>query len=125
MYACIHVSGLRESELTSLRECAGSFSPHVETIPPDIILLDIRGLKNIYGAPRQIAEALSSSSAALGHEASIAIAATPLAAVSAARGCRGITVISPGQEASILQNVSLNILNPGEVLQETLSSWGI
>jgi protein ImuB len=125
MYACIHVSGLRESELTSLRECAGSFSPHVETIPPDIILLDIRGLKNIYGAPRQIAEALSSSSAALGHEASIAIASTPLAAVSAARGCRGITVIPPGQEAAILQNVPLNILNPGEELQETLSCWGI
>jgi hypothetical protein len=41
MYACLHAPG----NLPLLIECARGFSPHIETNPPDTVVLDARGLE--------------------------------------------------------------------------------
>ena len=88
MYACLHGPG----NLELLLECARKFSPHVEELPPDTVIFDIRGLETLYGPPENLAREIDRT---VGVPANLALAANPDAAAHAARGFRGITVIAP------------------------------
>src|ERR1700690_2034214 len=94
MYACIHAEG----NPALLLECARHFSPRIEETP-DTVLLDVRGLHSLFGEPRDIAHAIANR---VGIPANIAISADPDAAMMAARGIGGITVVPPGREAEVL-----------------------
>jgi hypothetical protein len=95
MYACLHASGNKDL----LIECARCFSPRIEETSSDTILFDIRGLGNLIGDAHAIARAIENQ---IGFPANIAISVDPDAAILAARGIRGITVIAPGEEATVL-----------------------
>ncbi len=56
---------------------------------------------------------------------SVEIAADPDAAIFAARGIRGITVIPPGCEAERLAGLPLNLLPGSSETAELLDAWGI
>src|SRR5439155_6792549 len=56
---------------------------------------------------------------------SSAIAANPDAAVHAARGLPGVTVIPRGEEAARLAGLPVELLGPSPEIQETLDCWGI
>ena len=118
MFACLHAPG----NLPLLLECAQAFSPRVEETSPDTVVLDLDGLDHLFGTPRQIAGELARRN---GVGASIAIAANPDAAVHAARGIRGVTVIDPGKEAAALGPLPLNLLSGSPEIAETLDQWGI
>ena len=105
MYACLHASG----NPALLVECARHFSPRIEETSSDTVLFDVRGLGALFGDAHQIARAIENRA---GLPVDIAIAADPDAAILAARGIRGITVIAPGSEAAILARLPLNLL-PG------------
>src|SRR5262249_10245993 len=92
MFACLHAPG----NLPLLLECAGHFSPLIEETSPDTVVFDVRGLGRIFGPPEQIAIAIERR---VGIDASLALAANPDAAVHAARGFRGVTILPPGEEA--------------------------
>jgi protein ImuB len=97
----------------AMLDCAYAFSPRVEPLSPDTLLLDITGLERLFGPPTAIARALSLRAAQQGQECNIAIAANREAAVHAALGFTGITVIPPGEEAQRLGPLPVDVLFNG------------
>ena len=118
MFACLQGPGL------SL-ELAHAFSPRVEQIAADTLVVDIRGLDRLLGSPAQAARAIAGRAAALGISANIAVAANPDAAVHAARGFAGVIVIPPGEEAGVLGGLGIEVLSPAPEIEETLRRWGV
>jgi protein ImuB len=118
MFACLHAPG----NLPLLVECAGYFSPLLEETSPDTVVFDIRGLGWIYGTPEQIASEIQRR---VGIAANLAIASNPDAAVHAARGIRGMTILPPGREAAILAPLPPYLLGGSPEFARTLDMWGI
>lgn len=118
MYACLHASG----NPALLVECARHFSPRIEETSADTVLFDVRGLGSLIGSAHEIARAIENRA---GVPVDIAIATDPDAAILAARGLRGITVIAPGSEAAILARLPLNLLPGSSKTAELLDAWGI
>ncbi len=80
-----------------LLDCAQSFSPCVEDAAADTVILDLRGMESLFGSLLEIAGNLFRRAAELGLDANIGVASNPDAAVIAARGISGVTVIPPGK----------------------------
>jgi protein ImuB len=102
-----------EQELSAhaaLLDVAHGFTPRVEDTAPDTLLLDLAGLDRLYGTPARMASDLPSRLTTVGIEANIALAANPDAALHAARGFSGITIIPSGSEAQRLGVLPLHIL---------------
>jgi protein ImuB len=110
-------SDLQEkSAHAALLDCAQSFSPEVEDTSPGTVLLNLAGLEPLLGPLPKIARDLARRVSQMGLEASIAVAANPDAALLAARGFSGVTLIPQGREAEQLGNL------PVDGLLETFSS---
>jgi protein ImuB len=109
----------------SLTALAFQFSPTVEQTAPDTVTFDASGLDRMFGFPQDIAAALARRASELGVKASIAIAANPDAAICAARGFSGTSIIPYGDEAKFLAPLPVALLSPTPDLQETLERWGI
>jgi protein ImuB len=58
-------------------------------------------------------------------KANLALAANPDAAICAARGFTGVSIIPYGDEGKFLGELPLGLLSPPAELQETLERWGI
>jgi protein ImuB len=132
------------SSHTALLDCAQSFSPCVEDAAADTALIDLEGMESLFGSLPEIAHAMSHRATSLGLEANVAVAASPDAAVLAARGFSGVTVIPQGKESESLGSLSVEVLfaewNAGEEREKrreedkqkesgrllaTLERWGI
>jgi protein ImuB len=122
MFACLNAPG----NLPLAVECARGFSPHIEELPPDTVIFDVRGLESLYGPPAHLAREIERR---VGVPASIAIAANPDAAMHAALGINpgicGVTVIAPGKEADVLAPLPVNLLRGSPETAELLHLWGI
>ncbi|HWC98310.1 MAG TPA: hypothetical protein VG456_16235 [Candidatus Sulfopaludibacter sp.] len=114
MFACLHGSG-------DLVAIGLEFSPLVERISADTVVLDVSGLDRLFGHPQDIAGAIARRAGAV----SIALASNPDAAICAARGFSGINVLPYGDEAKFLETLPVSLLNPSAELLETLERWGI
>ena len=95
---------------SALLDVAHAFTPRVEDTAVDTLVLDLAGLERLYGAPANMARNLAARVSAVGLEANIAIAANPDAAMHAARGFSGTTVIPAGEEAQRLGVLPLPVL---------------
>jgi protein ImuB len=110
-------SGSQEaSAQAALLDCAQSFSPEVEDASPGAVVLNLAGLEPLFGPLPKIARDLAQRVSQVGLEANIAVAANPDAALLAARGFPGVTLIPEGREAERLGDL------PVEVLLESFSS---
>ncbi len=121
MFACLHAPG----NLPLAVECARGFSPYIEENAPDTVIFDVRGLESLYGPPEKLAREIGRR---IGVPASIAIASNPDAAMHAAHGMRGVTVIAPGREAEVLAPLPVNLLGMTGMTgatAELLHLWGI
>src|SRR5580704_4809572 len=118
MYACLHASG----NTALLVECARHFSPRIEETSSDTVLFDVRGLGALIGGAHDIARAIENRA---GFPVDIAIASDPDAAILAARGIRGTTVVAPGEEAAVLSRLPLNLLPGSSETADLLDAWGI
>jgi protein ImuB len=118
MFACLHAPG----NLALAVECARGFSPHIEENPPDTVIFDVRGLEPLYGPPERLVREIERRA---GVPASIAIAPNPEAAMHAALGIRGVTVIASGREAEVLAPLPVNLLPGSPEIAELLHLWGI
>ncbi len=118
MFACLHGQG----NLTAL---AFEFSPTVELTAPDTVTLDAGGLERLFGLPQDVAAAMAKRTSEAGVKANLALAANPDAAICAARGFRGVSILPQGDEGKFLGTLPLTLLAPSPELQETLDRWGI
>jgi protein ImuB len=117
----------------SLLDCAQSFSPEVEDTAPGIVLLSLAGLEPLLGPLPKITHDLTQWISQIGLEANLALAANPDAALLAARGFSGVTLIPEGREAEQLGGLPVEILlecfssDAEEATRwaETLDRWGI
>jgi protein ImuB len=118
MFASLHGSG----NLTAL---AFEFSPTVEQTSADTVTFDATGLDRLFGLPQNVGAALARRASELRMQVNIALAANPDAAICAARGFSGVSIIPQGDEAKYLGTLPLRLLEPSPELQETLERWGI
>jgi protein ImuB len=134
-------SALQESAAhAALLDCAQSFSPCVEDAACDTALLDLAGMETLFGSQSEISRAISNRAATLGLVANVAIASNPDAAILAAHGFTGVTVIPGGKEAERLGSLPMEVLFANRIekdrlngdqkkaadrLLETLDRWGI
>src|SRR5947208_9685397 len=102
-----------------------SFSPRLEDTAIDTLTLDLAGLEQLFGSPEKIARRLAERASELGLEAHVAVASNPDAAIHAARGFRGITLIPAGEEAERLGSLPVGALAPPPEILETLDRWGV
>jgi len=116
----------------ALLDCAWTMSPRVEEISDeageillDAVVLDIAGCEKLFGSTEKIAADLKRAATEVGIDANVAIAGNPAAAVCAARGFSGTTVIADGEESSRIGTLPLaSLCFPAEIA-ETLKLWGI
>jgi protein ImuB len=125
MFACIYIPNASAETNAVLRDCASTFSPRVENTSNGTVVFDAEGLERLFGSYPQIAEQVAEQVRTRGIEANVAVAANVDAAVCAARGLDGISVINRGTEAARLQHLPLRVLSPSQEILETLERWGI
>lgn len=113
---------LEESVHASLLACVRQFSPRVQDKCIDLILLDIDGLKNLFGSPEQIATRIRSSLAQEHLSVNVGVAENPDMATIATRGFQGIAIVT---QAKQIGSLPLTLLNLSEQELETLTLWGI
>ena len=112
----------------ALLDCAQSFSPRVEDVGCDSVLMDLDGMEPLFGSLPKIARDVARRAFDLGLEANVAVAANPDTAILAAHGFSGVIVIPEGKEAEQLGNLPLEVLfTKGHDPQtlEILELWGI
>jgi protein ImuB len=94
----------------ALLDCAQSFSPCVEDAAADTMLVDLEGMESLFGTLPEIAHNLFRCAADLGLDSNVAVASNPDAAMLAARGFTGVTVIPPGKETESLGSLPVEVL---------------
>jgi nucleotidyltransferase/DNA polymerase involved in DNA repair len=99
-----------KSSQAALLDVAHAFTPRVEDTHPGRLLLDLAGLERLYGPATAMARELASRVSAVGLECNIGMAANPDAAMHAAGGFSGITVIPVGEEAKRLGVLPIHVL---------------
>lgn len=115
----------------ALLERAQAFSPRVEDVAANTLVLDLAGLEKLFGPLSKIAREIAKRASDLGLQCNVTVAVNPDTAVLAARGFSGVTVIPEGREAEQLGNLPIEVLcaqqaDPeSEQLFETLHRWGI
>lgn len=116
----------------ALLDCAWTISPRIEDGAKregqdfcDTAVLDIAGCEKLFGPPEKIAQDLRRVASDVGFETNVAVAGNPLAAVSAAQGFAGVTVIPAGEEGFRIGRLSLEALRIPVEFIETLRRWGI
>lgn len=117
--------GLEKAAHAALLDVGWSVSPRVEDTAADTIVLDIAGLTSLFGSVKNLAEALAERAASIGLHAQIAVASNIEAAIHAARGFHGITLIAPGEESERLSSLPVEVLFSSVETFETLNQWGI
>ncbi len=116
----------------ALLDCAWTISPRVEDGAKrqeqefsDTTVLDIAGCEKLFGSHEKIAHDLKRVASEVGFETNVAVAGSPLAAVCAAQGFAGVTVIPAGEEGPRIGSLSLEALRIPFEFVETLKRWGI
>jgi protein ImuB len=121
-----HRSRMQEkSAHAALMDLGWSVSPRVEDTALDTIVLDLDGLGSLFGSAENIANELAGRASALGLSANVAIVSNIEAAILAARGFPGITVISENGESEHLGALPVETLPVSVEIFETLERWGI
>jgi len=125
MFACIYIPNASADAAARLVECAGGFSPRVENTGSGTVVFDVEGLERLFGGYSEIAEKIQNDLRRRGLDANIALAGNADAAICAACGFGGVTVIHRGMEAARLRDLPVDVLGPSAEILETLQRWGI
>jgi protein ImuB len=114
-----------ESAQNALLACASAFSPIVESTCHGNVILDLSRTEKLLGSFEKASCKIAVAARQIGFHLRIAIASNPDAALYAARGFAGITVIPGGDEAKELASLPVSILPTTPELSEVLEGWGI
>ena len=116
MFACLYhpprsVTPRRGSNPTHmLVHLAHEHSPRVEVHGQDLVVMDVGGLRHLWGSPREVGERLRHVAAERDLGVRVAIAGTKMAALLATQGRCGLTVIPPKAEAEALSTLLISVL---------------
>src|SRR3989454_4200169 len=125
-----------------LIDLAFTFSPLVERMSVDTVVLDISGDQLLFNSQNQaevnwtrsLGDEIARRAAESSLKVSVSVAANPDVAIHAARAFKGVTIVSPGAELSQLGNLSIKLLDyslagidekKAEEIGETLALWGM
>jgi protein ImuB len=114
-----------QSAHAALLDIGWSISPRVEDTAIDSIVVDLDGLGSLFGSEEAMARLLARRAADLGLAVHVAVSANLEAALHAARGFPGITVIPTGEEAKRMGALPMEVFSPSAEMMETLERWGI
>jgi protein ImuB len=110
----------------ALLALAREFTPRVQSLGPAEALLDLHGLGRVWRTAQDLAGALLAAAHARGwSDLRVALAGTRVAALVAARGRGGLTVVPPGQEAATLAPLPLDLLDLDEDRRDLFRRWGL
>jgi len=113
------------SAQAALLDFASAFSPRVEDTATGTVVLDIEGLDRLLGSTEELARRLRDYAVPLGAAIHVGIASNPDAAVCAARGWSGITILDRRTEAARLKELDIALLPLDPETHATLLRWGI
>jgi protein ImuB len=137
MFASIYAQNIPAP--VSLAGFAYAFSPLVEEVDPDTVVIDVEGCGLWFGSAYELAaqiakQADSKEAGGIGCKVNVALAANPDAAIHAAKFCEGVTFTAAGEEMTCLGGLPLKALQwllvgidekrATEIL-ETLRLWGV
>jgi protein ImuB len=86
LWVALHFNTLPPGTLEQLAAWACQFTPRVSLEPPQALLAEVQGSLRYFGGLAELAARLRGGLGELGHEATLAVAATPRAALWRARG---------------------------------------
>src|SRR5579864_3178200 len=109
----------------ALLDLGWSVSPRVEDTALDTIVLDLAGLASLFHDDENVADELLRRAAVLGLLVNVAISSNLEAAIHAARGFPGVTIIPQGEEAQRLGCMPVGVLSPSLEVLDTLERWGV
>jgi protein ImuB len=120
LFSCTEVSSPE-----TLPDLARGFTPRVEVLRPELVLLDLMGLGRSWPDPQALAEALHSTAVARGLAINVALAASRGVALLVACSREGVTIVPCGQEAASLAPLPLALLQLSDEWQALFQRWGI
>lgn len=124
MFGGVHSSEALASP-EALLEVARAFTPRVEAASPTPVLLDLAGLGRAWPSPEALGRALLLAARERARAASVALAASRVAALVLARGRPGLTVVAPGEEARLMAPLPLGLLGVPKPEEELLLRFGL
>ena len=111
--------------LERLAVCAQRFTPRVSLVPPDGLVLEVKGSLHLFNGVEGLSRALASESASLGLKSMVALAPTPLAALVAARVGKPFVVTELTRLVGQLMPMPLVALRWPEETLERLARMGV
>jgi protein ImuB len=126
LWAGVHLPGGASTEkLEQLAGRAQRFTPRVSLVPPDGLLLEIRGSLHLFAGTAGLREQLRSECLRLQLQPLLAIAPTPLAALAAARAGQSLEVLDAAQLTGQLSPLPLTALRWPEETRARLALIGV
>ena len=123
MYGCLHSPRPLPSEGVLL-DVAREFTPRVEGLGATV-LLDLHGLGRVWESPAVLGQSLLDAGHGRGLDLQAALAWTRMAALLAARGRAGLTLVPPGREGEVLAPLPLELLGLPPERRDLFRRWGI
>jgi protein ImuB len=111
--------------LERLALCAQRFTPRVSLVPPDGLVLEVKGSLHLFNGVEGLSRALASECASLGLKSVVALAPTPLAALVAARVGKPFVVTESTRLMGQLMPLPLAALRWPEETLERLARMGV
>ena len=111
--------------LERLALCAQRFTPRVSLVPPDGLVLEVKGSLHLFNGVEGLSRALASECASLGLKSMVALAPTPLAALVAARVGKPFVVMDLSRLVGQLMPLPLAALRWPQETLERLARMGV
>jgi protein ImuB len=126
LWAGVHLAAAaQEGWLERLAGAAQRFTPRVSLLPPDGLLLEVRGSLHLFGGVTGLRAALDAECRQRSLTARIAFAPTPLAALAAARAGQELVISDPAQLTGRLAALPLGVLRWPEETLARLARMGV
>jgi protein ImuB len=110
---------------SALIDCALGFSPLVESTAAGAVTFEIAGTDRVFGPPQTLVRQIVQSATRLGFEVNVALAANPDAALIAAKGRTGISIVPCREEGKWLSSLPVNVLSLTTEQAQIFDAWGI
>jgi len=117
--------GQEPGPLEQLALCAQRFTPRVSLVPPDGLVLEVKGSLHLFGGVEGLSRALASECASLRLKSMVALAPTPLAALVAARVGKPFVVTELTRLVGQLMPLPLGALRWSDETLDRLARMGV